>query len=96
MNKRMTSYQEDLIGALKDPREASAYLNAAMEEGDRELLLLAMRNVAEAQCRGSWREIFGVKKHRSECVHECVQILKQGAENRVKDRIDRPDKSLEK
>ena len=48
MAKKTTSYQEDLIEALKDPREAAAYLNAAMEEGDRELFLLAMRNVAEA------------------------------------------------
>ena len=48
MAKKSTSYQEDLIEALKDPREAAAYLNAAMEEGDRELFLLAMRNVAEA------------------------------------------------
>ncbi len=48
MAKKTTSYQEDLTKALKDPREAAAYLNAAMEEGDRELFLLAMRNVAEA------------------------------------------------
>ncbi len=48
MNNKMTSYQEDLIEALKDPREAAAYLNAAMEEGNRELFLLALRNVAEA------------------------------------------------
>ena len=40
--------QEDLVEALKDPREAAAYLNAAMEEGDRSLFLLALRNVAEA------------------------------------------------
>lgn len=48
MAKKTTTYQEDLIEALKDPREAAAYLNAAMEEGDRELFLLALRNVAEA------------------------------------------------
>jgi DNA-binding phage protein len=48
MAKRTTTYQEDLIEDLKDPREAAAYLNAAMEEGDRELFLLALRNVAEA------------------------------------------------
>ncbi len=48
MAKKTTSYQEDLIEALKDSREAAAYLNAAMEEGDRELFLLALRNVAEA------------------------------------------------
>ena len=49
MNKRTTTYQEDLIEALKDPREAAAYLNAAMEEGDCELFLLALRNVVEAR-----------------------------------------------
>jgi probable addiction module antidote protein len=48
MAKRTTTYQEDLIESLKDPREAAAYLNAAMEEGDRALFLLALRNVAEA------------------------------------------------
>lgn len=49
MAKRVTTYQDDLIEALKDPREAAAYLNAAIEEGDRALFLLALRNVAEAQ-----------------------------------------------
>ena len=43
------SYQEDLIESLKNPKEAAAYLNAAIEEGDRELFLLALRNIAEAQ-----------------------------------------------
>lgn len=43
-----TSYQRDLIEALKDPSEAAAYLNAAIEEGDRAAFLLALRNVAEA------------------------------------------------
>lgn len=48
MAKNTTTYQEDLIEALKNPRESSAYLNAAMEEGDQALFLLALRNVAEA------------------------------------------------
>ena len=48
MAKKSTTYQEDFIEALKDPREAAAYLNAAMEEGDRAVFLLALRNVAEA------------------------------------------------
>jgi probable addiction module antidote protein len=48
MVKKTTTYQEDLIGSLKDPREAAAYLNAAMADGDRALFLLALRNVAEA------------------------------------------------
>lgn len=42
-------YQEYLIASLRDPREAKAYLNAALEEEDPELFLLALRNVAEAQ-----------------------------------------------
>jgi probable addiction module antidote protein len=45
---KQTEYQKDLIEALKDPQEAAAYLNAAIEEGDRETFLLALRNVAEA------------------------------------------------
>jgi probable addiction module antidote protein len=48
MTKKKTAYQEDLIEALKDNREAAAYLNAAIEEGDLGLFLLALRNVAEA------------------------------------------------
>lgn len=42
-------YHEDLIESLKDSEEAAAYLNAALEEGDREAFLMALRNVAEAQ-----------------------------------------------
>jgi probable addiction module antidote protein len=45
---KVTSYQKDLIESLKDPSEASAYLNAAIEEKDRSVFLLALRNVAEA------------------------------------------------
>ena len=45
---KQTEYQKDLIEALKDPQEAAAYINAAIEEGDRETFLLALRNVAEA------------------------------------------------
>ena len=45
---KITSYQEDLIEALKDPIEAAAYINAAIEDGDREVFLLALRNVAQA------------------------------------------------
>jgi probable addiction module antidote protein len=48
MTKADISYQRDLIEVLKDPCEAATYLNAAIEEGDREVFLLALRNVAEA------------------------------------------------
>ena len=34
---------------MRDAGEAEVYFNAALEEGDSELFLLALRNVAEAQ-----------------------------------------------
>jgi DNA-binding phage protein len=43
------SYQKDLIESLKDPCEAAAYLNAAIEEGNRAVFLLALRKVAVAR-----------------------------------------------
>jgi len=45
---KISSYQRDLIESLRDPCEAAAYLNAAIEEGGRYVFLLALRNVAEA------------------------------------------------
>ncbi len=42
------SYQDSLIERLSDPREAAAYLDAALEEGDRPAFLLAIRNVIDA------------------------------------------------
>ena len=47
--KKRTAYQPDLIESLRDAGEAKEYLNAALEEDDPELFLLALRNVAEAQ-----------------------------------------------
>lgn len=41
-------YTALLIEDLKDPVEAAAYLEAALEAGDREALLVAMRQVAAA------------------------------------------------
>jgi hypothetical protein len=49
MTQLSRSYQEQLIVVLKDPNEAAAYLNAALEEGSLELFLLALQNVAEAR-----------------------------------------------
>jgi DNA-binding phage protein len=43
------AYQTELIESLRDPSEAEEYLNAALEEDDPELFLVALRNVAEAQ-----------------------------------------------
>ncbi len=47
--KRSVPYHKHLIQALRDPAEAAEYLNAALHEGDSALLLVALRNVAEAQ-----------------------------------------------
>lgn len=41
-------YQESLIKRLSDPIEAAAYLDAALENGDRPAFLLAIRNVIDA------------------------------------------------
>lgn len=45
-------YQKYLIETLADPVEAAGYLNAAIEDGDKEIFLLALRNVAEARLGG--------------------------------------------
>ena len=41
-------YRESLLGALADPVEASAYLNAALEDSQR-AFLKALKNVAQAR-----------------------------------------------
>lgn len=52
---RSKNYDDMLIESLKNPKEAIAYLNAALEEcmdGSQEsqmLLLIALKNVAKAQ-----------------------------------------------
>lgn len=51
MNKkvRLIDYQEELIESLKDPKEAQAYLSAALLDEDERVFLLALKNVLEAQ-----------------------------------------------
>ena len=46
--KAAVDHYEFLIKHLKDPKEAAAYLDAALEAGDKEAFLLALRNVLEA------------------------------------------------
>ena len=41
-------YQDSLVQALRDPKEAAAYLDAALEAGERGAFLLAIRNVIDA------------------------------------------------
>ena len=42
-------YDDYLIKSLKDRRREEAYLNAALEEDDPRVFLLALRNVAQAR-----------------------------------------------
>ena len=42
-------YEDWLVDRLKDPAEAAAYLEAAIEQGHQGALMLALRNVAMAQ-----------------------------------------------
>jgi DNA-binding phage protein len=45
------SYRANLLEALKDPETAAEYLSACLDDGDVEVFLLALRDVAEAQGR---------------------------------------------
>lgn len=50
MKKKVSlSYHQDLIERLKDLQYAEAYLNAVLQEGDKNTFLLALRDVVEAQ-----------------------------------------------
>ena len=42
-------YEDVLAEDLKNPVEAAGYLNACLEDGDPEVFLLALRDVARAQ-----------------------------------------------
>jgi probable addiction module antidote protein len=42
------NYQTELLKALRDPGEAVEYLNAALEDGNQDVFMLALRNVAKA------------------------------------------------
>ena len=53
LKRKSASYHESLINSLRKKSEAKAYLQAALEDyqedGSSEALLLALRNLAEAQ-----------------------------------------------
>jgi len=46
---RSAPYDDLLIDMLKDEERALAYLNAALDEPDRRVFLIALRNVTQAQ-----------------------------------------------
>lgn len=49
MSRASIPYVEVLHEWLQDPAQAAAYLDAALEDGDQEVFLLALRDVAEAR-----------------------------------------------
>lgn len=64
------SYQASLIESLKDPREAAAYLDAVFEDGDVDLISLALKDVAEAQ-----RNVLAGEFSSSADWEKCYQLL---------------------
>ena len=70
---RSKSYQSDLINALKDPLEAQEYLNAALEDGNPEVFLLALRDVAEARL-GGIKQLADVTKLNRESLYRMLSF----------------------
>lgn len=66
------SYHSYLIESLKDPAEAAAYLDAVLEDGDLEHILLALKNVAEAR-----RNSAAATDNSNPDWENCYQLLTQ-------------------
>jgi probable addiction module antidote protein len=49
MTRVAEKYEDNLMQDLLDPVEAAEYLSAAFEDGDHEVFLLALRDVANAK-----------------------------------------------
>jgi probable addiction module antidote protein len=49
MKKVTERYVDGLMDSLKNPEEAAAYLNTALEDGSQKVFLMALRDVAEAR-----------------------------------------------
>lgn len=67
------SYKSYLIESLKDPAEAAAYLDAVLEDGDLEHLILALKNVAEAH-----RSRIDDYNKPDSAWENCYRLLEQG------------------
>jgi probable addiction module antidote protein len=55
MGQKSASYKDNLMNWLQDPENAAEYINAAIEDGDKAVFLLALRQVAQA--RGGMAEV---------------------------------------
>ncbi len=49
MTRSSVDYELGLKEALADPKEAAAYLNAALEDNSQDVFLMALRDVANAR-----------------------------------------------
>jgi probable addiction module antidote protein len=49
MARKTGNYDEYHLEWLKDPQNAAAFINAVIEDSDREAFLLALKDVAQAQ-----------------------------------------------
>ena len=49
MAGKSVPYEDDLLKYLQDPANAAEYINAAIEDGNRDVFLLALRDVAKAR-----------------------------------------------
>jgi probable addiction module antidote protein len=49
MNTKSVLYEDDLHVWLQDAGNAAEYINAAIEDGDKEVFLLALRDVAKSR-----------------------------------------------
>lgn len=71
MSKLTADYEKSLFEDLRNPEEAAAYLNAALEDGSQEIFLMALRDVAKA------RGISGVAKAASVNRENLYRILSE-------------------
>ncbi len=63
-------YEPYLLEQLKDPEAAAAYIEAAIDEGDQAVLMLALRQVAQA--RGGVTEIARKSKLTREATYRML------------------------
>jgi len=67
------SYHSYLIESLRNPAEAAAYLDAALEDGDLDYLLLALKNVAEARRTPTTNSVQSSNTEWDDCYQTLVQ-----------------------
>ena len=61
-DKLTKDYRDFLLKQLQDPEEAAAYINALLEDGDEAVLMLAFRDVVEAQGVGKIAKMSGLNR----------------------------------